>query len=201
MATQKERRRATRRRLLDTARELFAIEGIEDTSTEAVLEAAGTSRGAMYHHFASRDDLVAAVYEEVAAEAVDRARDRLDRDAAPLERLVAGSLAWLDEASRPEVARILVEDGPAALGWERCRQIEERYSLGAITTELRTAAQAGAMELDSADVTARLLSAALAEAVLVMTHAQDRDRAANRRAVEAVVRSLLSGLATNAPTA
>ncbi|MEV6317939.1 TetR/AcrR family transcriptional regulator [Streptomyces sp. NPDC051776] len=193
MATQAERRNATRRKILDAARDLFARQGIDATSTEALLKAAGVSRGAMYHHFASREDLVAAVYEEEAAAAIARAADRVPDDATALERLVAGSLAWLEEVSRPEVARIVVEDGPAALGWRRCRQIEERYSLGEVGGALRRAAEAGEIRVDSVEVTARLINAVLGEAVLVMIGA--RPGADDRTSVESTLRALLTGLA------
>ncbi|WP_374114768.1 TetR/AcrR family transcriptional regulator, partial [Streptomyces cellostaticus] len=83
--------------------------------------AAGVSRGAVYHHFPSRDDVIAAVYESEAAAAIARAADRMPEGATGYERLIAGCLAWLDEVSRPGARLILIEDGPAVLGWRRCR--------------------------------------------------------------------------------
>ena len=60
-----ERGRATREQLLDVAEALFAANGYEDTSTEAVLREAGVSRGSLYHHFPSKDALFYAVLEQV----------------------------------------------------------------------------------------------------------------------------------------
>ncbi|MFF3247139.1 TetR/AcrR family transcriptional regulator [Streptomyces sp. NPDC002870] len=192
MATQEERRRVTRRRIVDAARDLFLRQGIEATSTEALLEAAGVSRGAMYHHFASRNDIVATVYEEEASAAIARAVDRMPEGASAPERLVTGCLAWLDEVSSPEVARLLIEDGPAALGWQRCRQIEERYSLGRVRAELETAVGTAETRVPSVRLAARLLNAALGEAALIMTGAADR--AAVRSDIETTLRALVSGL-------
>jgi len=57
--------RATREQLIEVATRLFAERGYEDTSIEAVLAAAGVSRGALYHHFPGKDALFEAVVESV----------------------------------------------------------------------------------------------------------------------------------------
>ena len=69
MATQAERRAATRGRLLAVARELFARQGYEATATAQILSEAGVSRGAMYHHFPSKRDVFEAVFVDVSDEA------------------------------------------------------------------------------------------------------------------------------------
>src|ERR1700689_428378 len=53
--------RATRGQLIEVATRLFAENGYEGTSIEAVLTAAGVSRGALYHHFAGKEALFEAV--------------------------------------------------------------------------------------------------------------------------------------------
>lgn len=57
MPTQAERTLATRGRLIETARRLFAEKGFAATSTEEILSEADVSRGALYHHFTSKTDL------------------------------------------------------------------------------------------------------------------------------------------------
>jgi len=54
MATQAERRAATRGRIIESARRLFVERGFDDTTTTQILDDAGVSRGAMYHHFVSK---------------------------------------------------------------------------------------------------------------------------------------------------
>jgi AcrR family transcriptional regulator len=53
----------TRRRLLDAAIDRFAAGAV--TSFEAVATDAGVTKGALYHHFGSKEGLVEAVYREV----------------------------------------------------------------------------------------------------------------------------------------
>ena len=50
-----------RERLLESARELFAAEGIRAVSVEQVLDSSGVGRASFYRHFPSKDDLVVAV--------------------------------------------------------------------------------------------------------------------------------------------
>ena len=57
--------RATREQLIEVATVLFAERGYEETSIEAVLAAAGVSRGALYHHFGGKDALFEAVLAAV----------------------------------------------------------------------------------------------------------------------------------------
>lgn len=52
-------------RLLDAATRLFAERGFEGTSVQQVVTAAGVTKGAMYHYFGSKDDLLYEVYARV----------------------------------------------------------------------------------------------------------------------------------------
>jgi AcrR family transcriptional regulator len=62
--TQEERKAVTRARLLRAASELFAREGIDAVSIDAVADAAGRTSGAVYAHFGSKRGLVTAVLDE-----------------------------------------------------------------------------------------------------------------------------------------
>ena len=57
-----------RERILQAARELFYREGISAVSVDAIAAAAGTNKMTLYRHFSSRDELIAAYLEQLAAE-------------------------------------------------------------------------------------------------------------------------------------
>lgn len=60
------RSRRTRTALLDGARTIIERDGLDGLTMGAVAREAGVSRGAVYLHFASRSDLVAALFDHVA---------------------------------------------------------------------------------------------------------------------------------------
>ena len=45
--------------------ELFATQGYANTSVQQIVEAAGVTKGAMYHYFESKDDLLFGIYERL----------------------------------------------------------------------------------------------------------------------------------------
>ena len=53
----KAARPAVKERLLNVATRLFARHGFESTSVQDIVDAAGVTKGAMYHYYGSKDDL------------------------------------------------------------------------------------------------------------------------------------------------
>jgi AcrR family transcriptional regulator len=184
--------RATREQLVAVGRELFAAHGYDGTSIEAVLRAADISRGALYHHFRSKEALFAAVLEAVEAD-VARAIGKASADAAdPIAAIRAGCDAWLRLARDPVVRRIALIDAPAVVGWQQWRAIDERHAFGLLKQGLQAAADAGYVRADVVDVLAHMLLAALAEVALVVARAGDGAKAV--RHGQAAVRELLDRL-------
>lgn len=63
MATQGERRTATREALLTAAARLFAEQGVDSASVDAIAREAGRTSGALYDHFGSKEGLLFALLE------------------------------------------------------------------------------------------------------------------------------------------
>src|SRR5690242_21806812 len=70
--TQGERTAQTRAALITAARRLFGAEGYADVGAERIVREAGMTRGALYHQFADKADLFAAVLDEVEAQIAER---------------------------------------------------------------------------------------------------------------------------------
>src|SRR5437588_4123472 len=105
-----ERSEETRQALIQAARELFAERGYAGVGTEEIVRAARLTRGALYHHFASKEDLFRAVYERVEQELVERIAAQAASAGDPLEALSAGAGAFLDACEDPAVQRIALID-------------------------------------------------------------------------------------------
>jgi AcrR family transcriptional regulator len=65
MATRRQTKERTRKRLLSSAILLFSRKGIDRPSLDEICHEAGVTRGAFYVHFKDRDDLLAAVMDDV----------------------------------------------------------------------------------------------------------------------------------------
>ena len=181
-----------RARWIEVGLDLFGRKGFEATSTTALLEAAGASRGALYHHFPSKRALFQVVFERVSKDAIDRAVKRRIPAQRATARLIDAALAWLEEVRRPEVARILLEDGPRVLGFERARDLEAGTSLAVMRRGLEAAVAAGEIRVPDIDLMARLLNGVVAEAALIELRAVD---STTRERVERNLRALVDGLA------
>jgi AcrR family transcriptional regulator len=189
--TQAERRAATRDALIASARALFAERGYAGATREEIVERAGMTRGALYHHFASKEELFRAAYEAVE----DDLRHRLTRAAVasgddPVARLRGGALEFLDAAATPAVRRIALLDAPAVLPFEVRRELSERYGLGLLRDALGAIDAAGRLRVGGVDALAHVLLAALHEAATVVAEGGDRAEMA------AVVTALLDLLCT-----
>src|SRR5215207_8751231 len=73
--TQADRTAATRAALVAAARRLFGEHGYAAIGTEQIAQAAGVTRGALYHQFADKADLFAAVLEAVEVDLTQRLID------------------------------------------------------------------------------------------------------------------------------
>ncbi|MHA6784376.1 TetR/AcrR family transcriptional regulator [Pseudonocardia saturnea] len=117
-------------RLRDAATRLFAAQGFEGTSVAQIVEAAGVTKGALYHYFASKDDLLREIYARVLREQTRRLEEIADGPGPAAQRLhaaaadvVATSIANLDDTTI--VQRSLHLLGPDAA--ERVRLGRRHY--------------------------------------------------------------------------
>jgi AcrR family transcriptional regulator len=106
---------ATRQLLVSVARELFAERGYAATPVEEIIQRAGVARGALYHHFAGKDALFRAVYDDVQAEITSRVVAAAVAGPEPWEGVRAGLSAFLDACLEPEFRRIVVLDSVPVL--------------------------------------------------------------------------------------
>ena len=70
MATQADRRAATRGAIVKAARKLFGNDGFQATTMDDIAAGARVAKGAVYHHFPTKEAVFEAVFEEVSADLV-----------------------------------------------------------------------------------------------------------------------------------
>jgi AcrR family transcriptional regulator len=193
--TQVQRSAATRAVLIEAARKLFADKGFADVSTQAIVAAAGVTRGALYHQFDDKAALFAAVYEDVERDLVADIAQQImvAQPPDPLEAMRVGARLFLDRCSAPDVQQIVLIDAPAVLGWDRWRAVGIKYGLGVIEGMLAHAIAEGAIPDQPIRPTAHVLLGALDEAALYVSRASDPDQA--RAQMNAVCDRVIRGIA------
>jgi AcrR family transcriptional regulator len=187
-----QRGQATREQLVEVAIRLFAERGFDGTSIEAVLDAAGVSRGSLYHHFPSKEALFEAAFIEMEARIGTELANAGAGMTDPIAALRAGSREWMRLAGDPTVQRVVLIDAPAVLGWERWRAIEEASALGMIKLAMQVAAADGRLRPELADAYAHMLLATVNELAMVIARADDQ--AAAQRTAEAAIDELFTRL-------
>jgi AcrR family transcriptional regulator len=190
--TQAERTEATTAALVDAARELFARDGYDATSLDAVAARAGVTKGAVYHHFEGKRQLFEAVFSREVERMAMPLAAAYARKKDPWEAFHAGCRAFLDECLDPGLQRIVLLDSSAAIGWEQIRRLESPL-LEMMELAITRAVEAGRIAPRKPAALAHFLYGALCETAMIVARADDQ-KAAHREAIVEIGR-VLSGLA------
>jgi AcrR family transcriptional regulator len=190
--TQAERSEATRAALIAAARRLFAERGYAAVGTEEIVREAGVTRGALYHHFDGKRELLRAAYEQLESELSAQFASEITPGAEPLQVLREGAETFLDQCLEPEVQQIALLDAPAVLGWEEWRRIAAKYALGLIEGVLAHGIEIGQIRAQPVRPLAHALMGALDELAMVVARADDP--VAARAEAGETISGLLAGL-------
>lgn len=154
----------TREALLRAARRAFTDEGYAGASLNAIAAEAGASKGAVFHHFTSKEALFVEVWtllqvemDKAAAAAAVAGRSRDD----PYAAFLAGCRVYLDWALREDYRRIVLIDGPSVLGMNRWHELDFALAKDNITRGTEYLASKGRFPMEKARPAAILLQAAL----------------------------------------
>lgn len=173
--TNQQRSDATRAALLDAARALFVDKGYAETGTPEIVRAASVTRGALYHHFADKADLLRGVI----VRELERVASEIDQAAADapstMDALTQGAVAWFNAMSDPGSTRLLLLDGPAVLGRAEMDRIDRATSAATLVAGLRAGQEAGEIIDAPLNALAGSLSAVFDRAALDIVNGASRE--------------------------
>jgi AcrR family transcriptional regulator len=173
MAKQSERRAATTEAILNSGRRLFGERGFAATTIDDIAEAAGVAKGAVYHHFATKEALFEAVFDQVSRDLVSEIGRVVRSEKDVLAAMVAGTQHYFSACAKGATCQIILRDGPAVLGWERWREIDAQHFGGKIPRALAAAMDAGLLTRQPVEPLARLLLGAMTEAAVACAGRSD----------------------------
>jgi len=187
----KQRSDATRAALIAAGRALFTERPYGEIGTPEIVGKAGVTRGALYHHFADKQALFAAVVDAEAAAVAFEIEQSSAQGVEPAEALLAGGRAYLDAMAAPGRTRLLLLDAPAVLGHAEAEAIDMCHSARTLQEGLSMAIAAGAMPPLPLDPLTQVISSAFDRAALAIEAGGSRDEWEN------VLEALLAGIARN----
>ncbi len=179
MATQSDRRATTRTAILQAARLLFGEHGYGTTSIDQIGAAARVAKGAIYHHFSTKQAIFEAVFDQVSEDLAGQIATVSSTKHDVLAAMIAGTKAYFTACSEGPVAQIILKDGPAVLGWERWRQMDAQHFGGMIPQALGKAMKEGLIARQPIEPLARLLLGAITEAAAACSVQPDLRKAGN----------------------
>src|SRR3954465_2706966 len=104
------RKAQTRARLLDAAASVYARGGVDGAPLDEVAAEAGFTKGAVYSHFGSKENLLLALSEQQRTGQLDEQRELFDVERAASERPLAGSARWMEILrEEPDRFRLFIE--------------------------------------------------------------------------------------------
>jgi AcrR family transcriptional regulator len=185
---------STRRALIDVAEELFGENGYAATSLDAIVAGARVTKGALYHHFSGKQALFEAVFERVESDAAGAVATSLTAHRDPWTKARAGMGAFLEAVQEPRYRRIVIQEGPAVLGYERYREHEERSTFANVLDIVRAVLGPVPREVDEdlLQTFARILFGAISAAGEAVSRAPDPVTATER--VQSAIGVIVAGL-------
>jgi AcrR family transcriptional regulator len=187
---------STKRALVDVATKLFTEQGYAATSLDAIVAGARVTKGALYHHFSGKQAVFEAVFEKIETDASARIRKALKGSRDPWEKALIGLRAFLEIVQDPAYQRVVIQEGPAILGYERFREQEERSSYGLVQDMVHDVLADSPYNLndDMLDTFSRIFFGAMSAAGESVSTAENPKVAVAQ--VETAIAFILTGLRT-----
>lgn len=183
--------------MLAAARSAFGAKGYAQASVEEIAEAARVTKGAVYHHFASKEALFRAVHTEVESEVQARAAAAMDSGEPPIDQVVAAVNVYLDAALEAGIRRITLIDGMTVLGHEPEITADQQATAESVRSFISASIARGEIaDLDPGLLT-ELIGGLAWLGGLLIARAGDPDAA--RAALGKVLDLMLRGLAPGPP--
>lgn len=178
--------------LIDIATLLFSEKGYHKVSLEEIVQTAQLTRGAVYHHFKNKKGLFFAVFERahtIVAEEINKVDERIQD---PWEQLVEGCKVFIQTVSKATVYRIILIDGPAVLGWQTFRELDQENSMRLLQNQIEYLQEIDMLKNVSSKALTHALSGAINETSVWVAEQKDKQEAMKEAMI--VIESILEGM-------
>lgn len=190
MVSQNLRKEKTLSAILASAHKCFGEIGYSKTSIDMIAKRADLTKGAVYHHFASKAQMFEKVHELISSELSQSVMASLGSDGDLFQTVRTALKAFFYECRDEKIIRIIFQDGPIVLGEERWREIDQKNFGGQIKGVLAMGMQAGLIETHPLEPLGNLFNSTINESILQCIRAEDFDQA-SRQYIDTIMVLLL----------
>src|SRR4051794_11967633 len=185
---------STKRALVDVATRLFTEQGDAATSLDQIVAGARVTKVPLYHHFIGKQAVFEAAFEKIETDATARIRKSLRGSRDTWVKALIGLRAFLANVQQPAYQRVVIQEGPAILGYARFREQEERSSYGLVQDLVRAVLEDSTYNLseEMLETFSRIFFGAMSAAGESVSSAADPRLAVAR--VETAISFILAGL-------
>lgn len=179
----------TRSDLVRSAVALFTKHGYAGASLDAIAARARVTKGALYHHFRGKQDVFEAAFTNVEQTVYEKLRAIVD---GPENLWVKAGMVvreYLQSCLDPAYQRIVIQEGPVVMGWQRWRDAQDHLSFGLIRSAIADLRNSGGLTGLPVEITARLVFGALSTAATMIANSPDPERT-SEETEDAIVRLL-----------
>jgi AcrR family transcriptional regulator len=155
------RSEVTRRKILDAAIDVFGEVGYAAAGWGTIIERTGMTKGALYHHFDSKDSLASAIIEEGSETLVVAFRNVCGSSSPALENMIHGTFAVTTVLNTDKITRAAEQLTAALSGFNKAAGHFCASLVDLMTAEARRAADEGDLreDLDPAAVSGSIIGA------------------------------------------
>jgi len=187
----KESAEKTKKRLLEIAQLHFVAHGYHGVSLEDMVDEAGVTRGALYHHFQNKLGLFKAVYEKTQNDVAAQIEASCNQSEDPWEQLILGCKGFIDGAIQQQNARIMLIDAPNVLGWNDWRKTDKEVSESSLAEHVAFLSEQGFLKPVPVSLIVAAISGALNELAIYLC--SDPGLAGNDGYILDTIKNLLDG--------
>jgi AcrR family transcriptional regulator len=150
------------------------------------------TKGGPYHHYQGKLDLFQAVFDRCESDAVKRINSDVRRKKDPWDKALTAVASFLEVCQEPAYRRIVMQEGPVVLGFDRWRESEERSTYGLVHDLVHRVLRQYDIEGTLLETFTRIFYGAMSSAGIVVSEAEDPEQSS--REVSTVISLMLAGL-------
>jgi AcrR family transcriptional regulator len=184
----------TRRALLDSATKLFAEQGYARTSLDEIAAGARVTKGALYGHFASKQDLFRAVLQELEAATMEHVLRAAADAPTAWDAARTGLDAFLRACCDTVYSRVVMREGPIALPYAEWIAAEELNSYAVVRNMVQALVDSGEVDPVPVETAAHIIHAIIGAAAMLIAAAEPADQPEAFEQARAVVLRLAEGI-------